>query len=342
MSSDRYRNVLSLIFGDVWAIMPDKLGVLADVVAYHAEHGKMPTEDIEARIGSIEKPDRRVAGKVAVLPLFGVMANRANLITEWSGGTSTEQFGQWFDAAIADGDIGAVVIDANSPGGSVHGLEELSQKIFDARGKKPIVAVANPLAASAAYYVATAADELVVAPGSLVGSVGTVAVHTDRSAMNDAIGIKYTYITAGQHKAEGNPNQPLAEEAQEYMQSMVDKYYAAFVRDVARNRGVEPASVKRSYGQGRVIDADQAESLGMADRIGTLESVLAEFGAQMPRKAGGVKAEDGGCKPQSETEEEILTFERAKARHKAERRRTAQRRILEADSPKKDLTAAVS
>lgn len=340
MPNDRYRNVLSLIFGDVWAIMPDKLGMLADAVAYQAQHGKLDAEEIDARIGAVERPVRRVTGKVAVLPLFGIMANRANLITEWSGGTSTEQFGQWFDSAMEDSGIGAVVLDVNSPGGSVHGLEELSDKIFKARGRKPIVAVANPLAASAAYRIATSADELVVAPGSLVGSVGTIAVHADRSAMNEAIGIKYTYITAGRHKAEGNPNQPLAEEAQEYMQSMVDKYYTAFVRDVARNRDVNAAVVKQDYGQGRVIHAVEALNAGMADRMGTLESVLAEFGAEMPKEMGGVKAEDEKPEVESAIEEEVAAAGNDDEARRRQQHNARDLRTREQTFPKKRLTTA--
>jgi signal peptide peptidase SppA len=333
---ERYENVLSLIFGDVWAIIPDKLAVLADVVAQHAQTGALSPEEIEARAGGIERPVRRVTGKVAVLPLFGVMANRANLITNWSGGTSTEQFGGWFDAAMEDSSVGAVILDVNSPGGSVHGLEELSSKIFNARGTKPIIAVANPLAASAAYYVATAADEIVATPGGLVGSVGTIAVHTDVSQMNEVLGIKYTYITAGRRKSEGNPNEPLAADAQEYMQYLVNKYYAAFVDAVARNRGVKTTVVKKSYGEGRVVDAEQAVELGMSDRIGTLESVLAEFGASMPREFGGVKAEDEACEPASESDEDLAE------QRKAEQRRRNELRLLALRASKKELTTAVS
>ena len=344
MTNNRYQNVLSLIFGDVWAIMPDKLAILADVVAHHAEHGKSfkgVTSDIDARFGKLEKPVRRVTGKVAVLPLYGIMANRANLITNWSGGTSTEQFGSWFDAAMADESIGNVILDVNSPGGSVHGLEELSKKIYDARDKgKRIIAIANPLAASAAYWVATAADELVVAPGGLVGSVGSLGIHTDRSGANEQAGLKYTYITAGDYKAEGNPNEPLGDEAREYMQSQVDHYYAQFVQDVARNRGITTATVKRDYGQGRVLEARQAVEAGMADHVGTLESVLAEFGATMPKAAGGVKAEDEGVEPESQIEEEVATAENDDEARRRQEQRIRRRRIREQDSPEKRLTTA--
>ena len=162
----------------------------------------------------------------------------------------------------------------NSPGGQVGGIEELSKKIFDARGTKPIVAVANHLMASAAYWIGTAADEIVVTPSGEVGSIGVFAAHQDISAQLEKEGIKVSLIKAGKYKAEANPYEPLSEEARAAIQENVSDIYGSFVDAVARNRGVKSAAVRTGFGEGRVVSAKQAIELGMADRIGTLDEVI--------------------------------------------------------------------
>ena len=133
-------------------------------------------------------------------------------MSNYSGGTSTDIFGAWFDEAMADKSVTSIVLDVDSPGGSVYGVSELARKIYQSRGKKPIIAVANSLMASAAYWIASAADEIHVSPGAEVGSIGVIAVHVDRSENNAKEGFNVSYITAGEYKAEGNPDAPLSED----------------------------------------------------------------------------------------------------------------------------------
>ncbi len=160
------------------------------------------------------------------------------------------------------------------PGGQASGIDEVSSQIFEARGKKPIVAVANHMMASAAYYIGTAADEIVVTPSGEVGSIGAFSVHEDISAALEQKGIKVSLISAGKYKTEGNPYQPLTVEARAAMQVRVSEVYDAFIRSVARNRGVKPAMVRNGFGEGRLVNARQAIELGMADRIGTLDETI--------------------------------------------------------------------
>lgn len=223
---------------------------------------------------SASRRGRSQFSKTAILPLYGVVSQRMNLLTEYSGGTSTDVFGGWFDDAMADETVSRIVIDVDSPGGSVYGIAELSNKIYKARGTKPIVAVSNSLMASAAYWVASAADEVFVTAGGEVGSVGVIAVHVDQSKANEQAGINVSYITAGEHKAEGNPDEPLADDARSFIQSRVDEYYEMFITDVARNRGKDKSYVKSNFGQGRVFGTNQSIRSGMADKIGSLEYVM--------------------------------------------------------------------
>jgi signal peptide peptidase SppA len=172
----------------------------------------------------------------------------------------------------------------------VTGVDELSKMIYDARGSKPIVAVANHLMASAAYWIGTAADELVVTPSGEVGSIGVFAAHQDVSAAMEKEGVKTTLISAGKYKTEGNPFEPLTDEAHASIQARVDDYYSMFTKAVARNRGVNVADVRGGFGEGRVVGAQQAVSLGMADRVATLDDVISGL-TRRQRQGRSVAAE---------------------------------------------------
>lgn len=272
--------VLRAVRSTPWAILPEKLDEIVALVEQHAEGVRFTAEEVQARIGAPQKSEPRVAGAIAVLPLYGVMAQRANVMTEISAGTSTERFAAMFREYMADPAVEQIVIDVDSPGGSVFGVAELASEIRAARARKPITAVANSLAASAGYWIASQAGRLVVTPGGLVGSIGVISVHTDSSRFEEMKGFKTTLVTAGKYKAEANEFEPLGDEARAEMQARVDSYYGLFVNDVAAGRGVSADQVRDSFGQGRVVTARTAKQLGMVDRVGTLDQVLAQLQRQ--------------------------------------------------------------
>lgn len=266
--------VLQAFMETPWAILPSKLAMLEEIVARHVAGEKLSAEEVQARINGAVPPQNTQVNSVAVMRVFGTIAPRTNMLTNMSGGTTAEALGKQFADLVNDPQVSAIVLDVNSPGGQVGGIEELSKKIFDARGTKPIVAVANHLMASAAYWIGTAADEIVVTPSGEVGSIGVFAVHQDISAQLEKEGIKVSLIKAGKYKAEANPYEPLSDEARSAIQENVSDIYGSFVDAVARNRGVKPAAVRTGFGEGRVVSAKQAIELGMADRIGTLDEVI--------------------------------------------------------------------
>jgi len=267
--------VLNAFAKAAWAILPRQLIVLQEIVVRHVSGQKLDAEEVETRVHGARRPasDRRMSA-VAVLPLFGTIFPRANLMTQMSGATSAEQFGKEFAQLVKDPEVSAIVIDADSPGGTVDGIEELSNQIYDARGTKPIVAVVDHLMASAAYWIGTAAEEVVISPSGEAGSIGVFAVHEDWSKALDQEGIKVSLISAGKFKTEGNPYEPLAEDAKGAIQSRVNDYYDAFINSIARNRAVKASIVRNGFGEGRVVGARQAVELGMADRVGTLEETI--------------------------------------------------------------------
>jgi signal peptide peptidase SppA len=280
--------ILQAFMETPWAILPSKLNELAEVVTRHAAGEKLTAEEIQARIHGAARPPERRVNSVAVLPLFGTIFPRANLMTEMSGATSAESFGKKFDELLQDPAVGAIVIDVNSPGGAVYGIEEVSNLIFNARGQKPIVAVSNYLMASAAYWIGSAADEIVISPSGDVGSIGVFAVYQEISAFLEKEGVKTSVISAGKYKVVGNPYEPLSEEARAVIQTSVNETYDAFVAAVARNRNVKPDVVRSGFGEGRVVGASEALAEGMADRIETLdETVNRLLGKNVPGASFG-------------------------------------------------------
>ena len=153
-------------------------------------------------------------------------------------------------------------------------MGELAAEIMQARNVKPVVAIANSLAASAAYWVGCAASEFFVTPGGEVGSIGVWQAHEDWSkAMEDA-GVKVTLISAGKYKVEGNPYAPLDQDAQDFMQSRTQDYYQSFVKAVAKGRNVSIDSVRNGMGQGRVLGSDAALQEKMVDGVMTFDEVV--------------------------------------------------------------------
>lgn len=265
-----------------WALMPERLSAFASVLA-RWQAGDAPTAETMANIAAdIEARETRkaaaaqVAGGIAVLPLYGVVTQRGNMVDAASGpgSASTQQFSRALREAIADPAIAQVLIDVDSPGGSVYGVAELAAEVVEARRKKPVVALANSLAASAAYWIAASASEVYVTPGGEVGSIGVWMAHEDWSKAREDMGVSTTLVSAGKFKTEGNSYGPLSEEAYAFMQSRVNDYYGSFVKAVAKGRGVPVATVRDGMGQGRVLGAEAALAEKMVDGIATFDEVL--------------------------------------------------------------------
>jgi signal peptide peptidase SppA len=268
-------HVLRAMEQEAWALMPAKLQAIAEIVAVHE---RLSREEIEARVGDRRESRNQSRGAVAVIPVVGVLSHRMGMFTDISGGTSVQGLQQAFRTAVEDPNVGAIVLDIDSPGGAMSGVSELANEIFAARDRKRIVAVANTLAASGGYWLAAAAHELVATPTAMVGSVGVFAVHRDRSAQLEKEGVRVTLISAGKHKVDGADHQPLSDDARAAMQALVDEGYALFVRDLAKFRDVAPSAIREGYGEGRVLAAKAAKAEGMVDRIATLDETISRLG----------------------------------------------------------------
>lgn len=284
----KYPQVVRMIRETPWAILPETLATIQELIAVRVTGHRLAPEEIQARIGDgPARVDMQVAGGVAILPIYGVITPKADLMTDMSGGTSVDRIQRSFREAMGSKDVKAVVLDVNSPGGLTDMIQELAGEIHQERGKKPILANANSTAASAAYWIAAQADELTVTPSGRVGSIGVFAAHQDMSKALEKAGIETTLISAGKHKVDGNPFEPLSDRAKATIQERIDGTYGAFVEDVARGRGVAVDAVQSGYGEGKVLQARAALREGMVDRVETLEATVARAATAVTSSEAG-------------------------------------------------------
>lgn len=274
-----YPHIVAMVYGSPWAIDPDTMAVIVGILSGRLEGVSLSPDEIEARLTEAAAQNGPRAGgktesKIAVVPIYGVVSQRAGMLANSSGGSSVESIRRSFRGAMADKDIDGVLFEIDSPGGSVAGLPELADEIRSMRGNKPITAISNSSAFSAAYWLGAQADEFYSTPSGRVGSIGVVTVHEDRSGQLSKAGIKPTYITSSKFKAEGNMAEPLSKDAKDEAQREVDAYHGMFVQAIANGRGVEASTVESDFGQGRSVLAQDAMERGMIDDVMTLEQAV--------------------------------------------------------------------
>jgi signal peptide peptidase SppA len=304
-----------------WAVMPATLGAISEALRPGARASFVQVERVEQpRAQRVALPPtrrgQRSANAVQIIPLRGVLTPRPSFFSLlFGGGGGLETFRQDLRQAVDDEDVTAIVLDVDSPGGLVDLIPETAAEIRGARDVKPIVAVADTRAASAAYWLAAQASELVVTPSGEVGSIGVYLAHESYAKANEDFGVEVTYVWAGRYKTEGNPDEPLSDDAEAHMQESVDEAYGLFVDDVAAGRGVEASVVRDGYGEGRVLPASMALEANMVDRVATLEDVVSE----LVQAGGTVQPAEGDRPPEpDQLDEEAAAAGRqlvAAARH---------------------------
>lgn len=271
-----------------WAITPDMFKEVQGIYGRHMRGEKIDVKELEAATGVKLMNSRRdylVQDGVAIIGLDGVLAKRMNLFMWISGGTSMQIAGNQLRQALQDPEVRAIALHVDSPGGTVDGTSELADAVFAARGIKPVIAIADGMMASAAYWIGSAAASVYIAgPTTVVGSIGVVATHTDWSRYDKNQGIDSIEITAGKYKRLETESGSLTREGRLVMQSQVDQLYQIFVDAVARNRGASVEDVLSRMADGRTFIGDKAIEAGLVDGVSTLDQVIAraaagEFGA---------------------------------------------------------------
>jgi len=212
---------------------------------------------------------------VAVIPVHGTLVRRTVGLEAESGLTSYAALAAQLDAALASPDVRAILLDVDSPGGESGGVFDLADRIRAATKVKPVWAVANDMAFSAAYALASAASKVFVSRTGGVGSIGVIAMHVDQSERDLQDGVRYTAVFAGDRKNDLNPHEPISSEAHAFLKAEVNRIYGLFVETVARNRGIEPSAVRDT--EAGLFFGQAAVSLGLADAIGTFDDALAQL-----------------------------------------------------------------
>lgn len=241
----------------------------------------LPAELFTTRKGERSDAGYRVSEGVAYVPVHGALVHRGRMEADSSYLLGYNDVGSQVEAAMTDGDVHAVVLGFDSPGGEAQGAFELADRLMSLRGKKPLVAMADGMAASAAYLAASAADQVVITSTGYAGSIGVVMRHANFSRALIADGVDVEHFYAGAHKVDGNPYEPLTPSARVDMQAEVDKLYEMFIASVSRQRGIDPEAVRQT--QARVYRGEVAVSMRLADRLGTTDQVITELAAQRSR-----------------------------------------------------------
>jgi signal peptide peptidase SppA len=262
------------------------LQTIAAIMATRIAGFRASDDDIQAALTKRDKlPRADGRGGVGVVPVHGVIVPRADLMSDMSGATSAEDITQQLRALMQDDRVNSIVLDINSPGGNVAGMTELAREVMRARTQKPITAVANYTMASAAYWLGAAATEIVASPSAVLGSVGVFTIHDDLSRALEQKGVKRTYISAGDLKTDGNEVEPLSKETRARIQKKIDASYGRMVTDISRGRGVPVDQVRTAFGNGATVDADEALSLGMVDRVATFEDTVGRLASVAPDRS---------------------------------------------------------
>lgn len=216
-------------------------------------------------------------GNTAVISIVGSLVNRGAWIGTNSGLTSYEGIAAQVREAASDPQAKNILLDIDSPGGEATGMFALAQLISEVAKTKTVIAMVNDMAASAAYGIASAASEIVVSPTSMVGSIGVVLTHLDRSGELAQKGVKATLIYAGAHKVDGNPFGSLSESVKADLQIEVAKFYDQFVSLVAQGRGAKLTEAMARATEARVFLGQEAVDRGLADRVASLDAVLSDL-----------------------------------------------------------------
>lgn len=289
----KYPHLAAQIFNVPLLVHPQKLdaiiaglgerlvGVKVEAVA--TEPGAaLPAEVFSTRRGSFSDAGYAVTDGVAVIFGSGALVHRTRFqAADSSFFVGYNSLAQQLEAAQDDAEVHAVLQIYDSPGGEVAGAFEYGDRIHAQRGRKPMWAIADTMAASAAYLAGSAFEQLAVTATGYLGSIGVVLRHVDfsRALAND--GIAVTQIFAGAHKVDGNPYEPLPKSVQADLQAEVEGIYDMFVAAVERNRGLDARAIRAT--QAATYRGEAAVKHGLADRVATADQLISELAALRAR-----------------------------------------------------------
>lgn len=244
----------------------------ATPLAHVAFAGKERLGTVGDALGrSFERAGRKpydVVGNVAIIPIEGSLVHKGAFVGSDSGDTSYQGIQTQVQAAMRDSSVAGVAFEIDSPGGEVSGAFETADMIAELSQAKPTIAILSDAAYSAGYLLASAARSIVVPEVGGAGSIGVITMHADLSAAIEAQGVKVTILSAGQHKADGNPYQPLPEDVAAQIQADLEAMRQTFAGRVAQYRGKRLSFDAAMATEARTYRGAEAVTAGLADATG--------------------------------------------------------------------------
>ena len=279
----------------LWAMQPEALTALADTLNQGPDaRGPGRSEEQQAPLYTVEDG-------LAVIPVQGAMSKHGLQFFGWRLLFSMREIAAALKEVAADTSVRAILLDVDSPGGTVDGIEELALAVRTAAAAKPLYAWADGLMASAAYWMASGARRIAAPATAQVGSIGVISMHREFSKALEGAGVRYTILAAGHYKAAGNTVEPLSDEMRAYLQEGIDAVYELFLSAVEQGRGVSREKTL-AMADGKIFIAGEALKAGLIDRICSREEFikqikqewtmnLAELRAQHPELEQELRAE---------------------------------------------------
>lgn len=293
---DHYRHVAARAFDTPLLMEPNKLRTICELVIAPrlAGTGVAPAPAVDSRVTTARR-DRglRVVDGVAIVDVIGTLVQRSSWIDALSGLVSYEQIEAELETAMDRSEVRGILLRVDSPGGEVGGAFDLADRIRALSSVKPIWAIAEDLAASAGYLLASSAEKLLITQTGVVGSIGVVLAHFDQSEYDKQRGVQVTEFYAGRRKIDFSPHSALTDERRAAIQETVDEFYQLFVAKAARNRGLSEEAIRGT--EAGIYVGQAGVDYGLADGVTTLERARKELTALVrPPAATSAAAEPAG------------------------------------------------
>jgi len=270
------------LFPSLWAILQSELtkiesvydGITSEMIAGFEKEAN-GLFDVEEKADTRLSPDIEIIDNVGVLNIEGVITQKADIFTMLFGGATLDTLTVDFKTLLNNEGIDTIVLNIDSPGGTVSGVQDFANLIFDSRDKKKIITISSSIMTSAAMWIGAAAEHVLISGGTVTtGSIGVLTTHVDTSVMESDLGIKTTEITAGKYKRIASTHAPLTDVGRSELQSQVDKIMEAFVSDVAKFRDVSEQEVGSVMADGKIFIGDNAIKAGLVDEIKTFDLLI--------------------------------------------------------------------
>ena len=299
-----YPHILARITGAPLLMEPGYSSVFFSALSSHIGLGDLnfdgvkmgPSEMANAVLSHKTNGSRPygIQNGVAIIPIEGTLAHRTGSLSPQSGMTGYDGLKAQLQMAAADPDVKGVLLDVNSPGGEASGVSEAAAALQNF--SKPSKAHTGQMAASAAYWLASSVSHGIAADETaMVGSIGAVMAHTDATGKMEKDGIKVELIRFGKRKMEGNPVEPLTDEARSSMQSSIDEMGMLFTSAVSKNRGLSLEAVLGT--EAAMFTASKALEIGLIDEVASFDETLAKFSnslanAEQPKQEAAMMASE--------------------------------------------------